>query len=217
MNKKKRFKVTFLLDNKNLWIQKYLLDFDFGLKRKYLFQIQKNKNLVKNQDIVFPLAYTKVLSKKFINDNKLVIIVHASRLPKDKGFAPIQNQILKNKKKLFISLIKAEDKVDSGNIYLVNSFSLKGHELYNEIRHFQAQECFKIIKEFLIKFPKIKSRKQYGQSNFNKKRYPKDSELNINKSIKSQFNLLRVCDNENFPAFFTYKKKKYVLKIYKDN
>ena len=40
------------------------------------------------------------------------------------------------------------------------------------------------------------------------------SELDINKSIKSQFNMLRVVDNERYPAFFSHKKKKYIIKIY---
>jgi methionyl-tRNA formyltransferase len=42
-----------------------------------------------------------------------------------------------------------------------------------------------------------------------------DSEININKSIKSQFNLLRICDNEKYPAFFKYKNCKFILKIFK--
>lgn len=78
----------------------------------------------------------------------------------------------------------------------------------------QAQAYLKIIKKFLIKYPNIKSRPQKGRSNFNLRRRSEDSEININKSIKSQFNLLRICDNEFYPAFFKYKKNKYILKIF---
>ena len=61
----------------------------------------------------------------------------------------------------------------------------------------------------------IKSFKQRGKGNFNRLRNSNDSEININKSIKSQFNLLRICDNERYPAFFKYKNKKFILKIFK--
>ena len=39
--------------------------------------------------------------------------------------------------------------------------------------------------------------------------------LDINKTIKEQFNHLRINDNVNFPSFFIYKKIKYFIKIYK--
>lgn len=31
-----------------------------------------------------------------------------------------------------------------------------------------------------------------------------------------QFNLLRIADNENYPAFFILNGQKYILKIYKE-
>ena len=58
----------------------------------------------------------------------------------DKGFAPVQNQILRNKKKIFISLIKAVNKVDSGPIYMQSYFKLDGTELNNEIRYIQGKK-----------------------------------------------------------------------------
>ena len=73
----------------------------------------------------------------------------------------------------------------------------------------------KIIKKFLKEYPNIKSKKQTGKSTFFKKRNKLSSEINILKSIKSQFNLLRIVNNEKWPAFFKYKGKKFYLKIYK--
>ena len=51
---------------------------------------------------------------------------------------------------------------------------------------------------------------------FYRKRTPSDSCLDINKSINEQFNLLRVVDNERYPAFFKKNNIKYVVKIYKE-
>jgi hypothetical protein len=62
---RQRYKVTFLLDKSNLWIEKYLKKYNFKFNNKYIFKIKKNPNLVKNQDLVFPLAYTKILSENF--------------------------------------------------------------------------------------------------------------------------------------------------------
>ena len=72
-----------------------------------------------------------------------------------------------------------------------------------------------MIKSYLEK--KIYIPRITKKTNYLKRREPEDSKLNVNKSIKSQFNLLRICDNENFPAFFYLSKKKYIIKIYKKN
>jgi methionyl-tRNA formyltransferase len=69
--------------------------------------------------------------------------------------------------------------------------------------------------EFVKKYKSIQGKKQKGKSTFYLKRSQKSSELDINKSIKSQFNLLRVVDNERYPAFFNYENNQYILKIFK--
>jgi methionyl-tRNA formyltransferase len=56
---------------------------------------------------------------------------------------------------------------------------------------------------------------QIGKSTFFKLRNKNDSELNINQSIKKQFNLMRVNDNKNYPSFFNYMGKKYIINLYK--
>lgn len=183
---KKKFKVTFLFDKSNLWFETQLKKFDFRLNHKYIFKFSKNPRNVKNQNIVFPISYTKILPESFLNNNELVLIIHASKLPKHRGFSPLQNQILKNKNKIYISLIKAVNKVDEGPIFIQNSFKLNGTELYDEIRSIQGLQFLKIIKKFLNDYPKVKSRKQVGKGNFNKKRSVKDSKLDIKKSIKQQ-------------------------------
>ena len=213
---KKKYKVTFLLDKSNLWFEKQLKNYDFRLNNKYIFKISKNPNNIKNQNIVFPLSYTRILPESFLQKNELVLIAHPSKLPKDKGFAPLQYQILRNKNKVYISLIKAAKEVDAGPIYFQNSFVLNGTELSDEIRNIQGIQFLNIIKKFLIKYPKVKSKKQIGKGNFNKRRYPKDSQLDINKTIKQQFNHLRINDNELYPSFFYYKGQKYIIKVFKE-
>ena len=151
-----------------------------------------------------------------MKNNELVLIIHCSKLPKHKGFSPLQNQILKNKNKIYISLFKAVKKVDEGPIFIQKSFKLNGTELYDEIRIIQGLQFLKIIKKFLINYPKVKSRNQVGKGNFNKKRSTIDSKLSIKKSIKQQFNHLRINDNKSYPSFFLYRGTKYIIKIYKD-
>ena len=213
---KKKFKVTFLIDKSNDWFEPFLRNFQFKLGNKYRFQIKEDYRKIVSQDLVFILGYGKLLPESFLKRNYLNLVLHESKLPADKGGAPVHYQVLKNKKKIYLSLIKANMEIDSGDIFLMDKFNLDGTELMDELREKQAIGRLKLIKKFLRKYPTVRLRKQIGKGNFNRRRTPKDSKININKSIKSQFNLLRICDNKRYPAFFNYKNQKYILKIYKD-
>ena len=212
---KKKTKVTFLLDKSNNWFHTYIKKTNFVYKNKYIYKIEENYKKIQDQDLVFILGYGRLLPNLFLKKNKLNLVIHESKLPYDKGGAPIHYQVLKSKKIIHICLIEAAEKIDSGDIYLIDKFNLNGGELMPELRKRQAYARLNIIKKFLKKYPKISKKKQKGKGTFNRKRNSKDSELNIKKSIKSQFNLLRICDNERYPAFFKFKNKKYILKIFK--
>ena len=136
-------------------------------------------------------------------------------MPLGRGFAPVQWQILKNKNKITVCLISINEKIDQGDIILKSIITFRGDELSDEIRFKQATASILLIKKFLKKFPHYILTKQKGKSTFYRRRNKFDSELNLNQSIKKQFNLLRICDNENYPAYFVFKKKKYVIKIFK--
>lgn len=216
MNKK--ISVSFLFDKKNKWFsESYLKELKSALPKGYKYYFSFNFKKVKGYDILFLINYTKILPKDFLISNKLNLVLHSSNLPMDRGFSPAFNQILRNRNTITTCLIEAKEKVDTGNIYMKNKFRLDGNELSREIRAKQALAMIQLVTLFLKKYPKIKSIKQKAGGSFNPRRRPSDSEINIDKSLKSQFNLLRINDNENFPSYFYFKKKKYILKIYNNS
>ena len=85
----------------------------------------------------------KILPKSFLRKNNLNLVVHTSGLPKGKGFAPLQWQILENKKNS-ICLLEADEKFDSGAIIERGHF-LNGTELNTQLRNIQAVEIIKLL------------------------------------------------------------------------
>ncbi len=57
--------------------------------------------------------------------------------------------------------------------------------------------------------------KQIGEPTYYRKRSPSDSELSWDKTLGEQFNLLRVCDPERYPAFFRADGHRYSVTIRK--
>ena len=207
-------KVQILCDNKNSWIIPYIISYVESKKVQGLeWSFCQEHDGVSEGDVLVLLSCEKLF--KGLHLNKYNLVVHESLLPQGKGWSPLTWQILEGKSKIPVTLFEAEENVDAGLVYGVEYISLEGHELINEIRALQAKATFLLLDKFIRDYPYNSGVKQVGNSTFYPKRKAKDSELNIDLSIREQFNLLRVCDNERYPAFIVVEGIKYCIKIEK--
>jgi methionyl-tRNA formyltransferase len=211
------FKKVAVLTSKNSWFVPYAKQFIKILKKKRLSAklFFDHENISEEFEIVFILSYFKIIPKEFLLKRKHNLVVHESDLPKGKGWAPLFWQILEGKNEIPIVLIEAFERMDEGVIYIKDSILYEGHELHDEIREKQAKKTMDLCLRFIEEYENLKPIKQLGKGTIYKKRTTFDSELDINKTIKEQFNLLRIVNNEEFPAFFYHKGQRYIMKIYK--
>ncbi|MDA3788949.1 MAG: UDP-2,4-diacetamido-2,4,6-trideoxy-beta-L-altropyranose hydrolase [Desulfobacula sp.] len=207
-----------LVSDKNSWINPYLFHLFVqillrGHKVKWINQVPS----ITASDIVFYLGCGQLAPSNILKLNKHNIIVHGSDLPRGKGWSPISWQILEGQNTIPLTLFEAAPKVDSGMIYLQKKIIFKGHELIDEIRKKTAGYTIDICLDFLEnhQFLALSAKKQQGQESFYPKRTPKDSRLDPDKTLREQFNLLRIGDNQNYPVFFTLNQVTYKLAISK--
>ena len=173
------------------------------------------KQVPSKSDITFFLSCEEYVGKKVRDKSRYNIVVHASDLPKGKGMSPSTWQILDGKHTIPNTLFEIAEGFDTGDYYLKENFKLDGTELKDEWQEKLYKSTENLILTFLKRIKSIKPIKQQGRSTIYKRRRPDDSEVDINKSIKDQFNLFRVVDNEQYPAYFKHKGKTYIIKIYK--
>ncbi|TLP38533.1 formyltransferase family protein [Arcobacter arenosus] len=203
-----------ILTSPNQWFVDYAKDLQLKIRDSVLFF--EHKNLHESFDILFILGYHKIIEEKYLKLNLHNIVIHESDLPKGKGWAPLFWQILEGQDEIVFSMFEASNGIDNGNIYMKKRLILDGTELNKQLRAKQAELTIQMCLEFIKNYEKYKfSKPQVGEESFYKKRTAKDSELNIEKSINEQFNLFRIVDNENYPAFFYKGGEKYILKIEK--
>lgn len=176
----------------------------------------KHENIREEVDVLFILSYFNFVPEEVLEKNSYNLVVHESDLPKGKGWSPLFWQILEGKNKIPIVLFEAESKVDSGKIYLKDYITLNGDELHDEIREKQASKTMELCLKFIVNCKNISPVNQKGKPTFFPKRTPENSELDVNKSIEEQFNLLRVVSNTQYPAYFTINNTKYLLYIFKE-
>jgi methionyl-tRNA formyltransferase len=208
--------IQILIDNPRSWVVPYAKILEEEIQKlNHNVEIINEHIKIKNGDILILLSCEKILKKNFLDLNKHNLVVHASPLPKGKGMSPMAWQILEGKNDLPVTLFEAVEKLDAGDIYLQRVINYRGDELIEELRDELGKVSNEMIIEFINRVDEIKGIKQTGEESFYKKRTPEDSRLDINKSIAEQFNILRVVDNERYPAFFKLFGNKYLIKIEK--
>ena len=111
-------------------------------------------------DLVVAVAYGQIISKKILETAKFGFInIHASLLPKWRGAAPIQRAIMNNDKKIGVSIMKIEEKLDSGPVLISKEIELDKNATHGEIEKKLSIiganlliESLKILEEDSLKF-----------------------------------------------------------------
>lgn len=209
-------KITILIDNPKSWFVPFGKELLSNLiKSGYKTKLVHELSEIEVGDCLFLLSCEKLVGADVLSLNEHNIVIHASKLPEGRGFSPLTWNILEGKNEIYISLLDASEKADEGDIYIQDSIIYEGHELLDELQEALGKKIVQMAEKFISELPNIEGVKQHGVPSWYNKRKPKDSELDPNKTIAEQFNLLRVVDNDRYPAFFMYKSKKYYLRINK--
>lgn len=210
-------KVTLLCSDKRHPVYKALEQWKGVNKQRYEIEIITTVEDIKRKGaLLFLVSCSEVVKKCHRDYFTHTLVLHASDLPKGRGWSPHIWAILNGESTLTLTLLEAEDKVDTGAVWKKINIELDGNELYDEInkRLFDAEltlitwACENINKVVPVS-------QNESATNYLRKRTTADSEIDIYQSIEKQFNQLRVSDPERFPAYFYRNGCKYKIKIEK--
>jgi methionyl-tRNA formyltransferase len=208
--------IQVLVDNPSSWILPYAQQLVFEFKSQgHDCELITEHEAILPGDVLFLLGCEKILKPEKLALHPYNLVIHESALPQGKGWSPLTWQILEGKNSIPVTLFEASDQVDSGVIYDQMYIQFEGHELINELRKKQGEATLTLAKQFVKNYSKLSPRFQQGAESFYPRRRPADSRLDPNQTIAAQFNLLRVVDNDKYPAFFEYMGHKYIVKIIK--
>lgn len=171
------------------------------------------KSELSGGDILFLISCAEIVDRACRSAYRFTLVLHASDLPHGRGWSPHIWQILEGAEEIILSLLEADDKVDSGRIWKKLKFPVPKHALWEEInaRLFEAE--IELIDFAICEFEEVHPIKQEPliEPSYCPRRTPADSQIDPSQSISSQFNRIRVCDPDRFPAFFELHGKKYKL------
>lgn len=179
--------------------------------------VNKVSELSGGGDFLFLVSCSELVAKDTRDMYKYCLVLHASDLPKGRGWSPHIWDIINGNNFITLSLLEAKDKVDSGNIWLKEKILLDGTELFDEINSKLFTAEVLLIEKALRDYKNIVPTPQNMNvtPSYYRKRTPEDSKINPLESIASQLNLMRTCDSNRFPAFFDLNGQRYTIKLEK--
>ena len=172
------------------------------------------KNL--SADLGVVVAYGKLIPINILEATKLGFLnIHASLLPKWRGAAPIQRSIMNGDKKTGISIMKIQEKLDSGPIMASHELELNSNSTYGEVEKKLSDvganlliECLQTIEKGNSKFvEQLHSEATYAKK-INKKEAKIDWNSNADKIVAHIHGL-----NPNPGAWFEFQKER--IKVWK--
>ncbi|WP_435980168.1 formyltransferase family protein [Psychrobacter sp. DM4] len=189
----------------NKWIEQHFSE--------HHIELVSSKSELSGGDLLFLISCSEIINSEDRSSYKACLVIHASDLPLGRGWSPHIWQILEGKNDITISLLEAEDKVDSGRIWKKLNLKISRHALWNEINEKLFEKEIELIDFAVSNFDSVIPEPQDFnlKPTYYPKRTPADSKIDALKSIASQFDSIRVCDPHRFPAFFEMEGKKYKI------
>jgi len=163
----------------------------------------------------FYLGCIHLVPRAVLDRNYRNLVVHESGLPEGRGFSPLTWQILEGRDTVPICLLEAREEPDAGPVVYRELMHFHGHELLDELRAVQGRVTVALCRRYLDGPSPPRGEPQRGEPSHYRRRGPEDSRLDTARAIADQFELLRVADNERYPAFFEHRGYRYVLRIEK--
>ncbi len=177
-------------------------------------QLAFAKDECRGGKILFLVSCTEVIGREIRDRYQKTLVIHESDLPEGRGWSPLAWQILEGRRDFTISLIEAEDRVDSGAVWTKEHLYLAGHELSGEINDARDEIRARLMDFAVENFHTIRPAPQRGSPTYYRRRTPKDSRIDPLRPIADQFDLLRICD-PRFPAFFELRGHRYEMSLRK--
>jgi len=164
-------------------------------------------------EFLFLVSCQEIIPKSIRDLFRYTLVLHASDLPRGRGMSPHVWQVLEGASTIQVTLLDAEDGLDTGSIWHQLPVGFDGTELYDEINRKVFDAELELMSWALLNCERATPRTQQGESSYYRRRVPEDSRVDPTRPIEEVFDLLRVADPERYPAFFELRGKRFRIRI----
>ena len=204
-------KISFLCSNAQHPVNDYLRQWIIENQSTHQIELVRNKNALTGGELLFLISCSQVVNAQDRAQYSHTLVLHASDLPKGRGWSPHIWDIIKGANEITLTLLEAEDKIDSGRIWQKKLIPLTKDMLWDEINALLFAAELELVDYAIANCNSIIPAEQSTEiePSYYPKRSPEDNRIDPHKTIAEQFNTLRVCDPKRFPAYFELHGKRY--------
>jgi methionyl-tRNA formyltransferase len=210
-------KITLLCSDPSHPVNDYLAGWIARNQAEHEIRLVRSKKELTGGQILFLISCSEIIGSKDRSAYGVSLVLHASDLPRGRGWSPHIWQIVGGAEQITVSLLEAEDAVDSGRVWHQVTIAVPKHALWNEINEklfgAELQLIDFAVRQFETVIP-IPQRKDIEPTYF-PRRTPVDSRIDPGQSIAELFDQIRVCDPVRFPAYFDLHEHRYKLTLEK--
>lgn len=210
-------KIDILCSDPNHPVYPFLLEWKGRREARHQVRLLQRKAELSEGEILFLISCHEIIGPEVRNNYRSSLVIHASDLPRGRGWSPHIWQIFEGRREIPVTLLEAEDAVDSGAILAHTTFHLEGHELADEINALLFRAELELMDFAVDQFGFLAPRPQdIREPTYTyRRRTPDDSRIDPDKTLAEQFDLLRVADPRRFPAYFDLHGYRYYISITK--
>lgn len=212
-------KITLLCSDESHPVNPYLVQWMARHRDTHEVTLLRRASELPGGDLLFLVSCSEIITAKQRAGYRAALVLHASRLPQGRGWSPHVWQILAGARELTLTLLEAEDQVDSGRIWAQTTFPVPSHALWDEINQRLFQATLELMDFAVHEFDRVEPRPQAQdiEPTYYRRRRQEDSRIDPERDIASQFDLIRICDPQRYPAFFELRGHTYKLIVEKMN
>ena len=167
-----------------------------------------SKHLTKTEaDLLISASFPRLIPKEVLEIPKLgAINIHAGKLPKYRGYHPINWAIIKDEKEIGVTVHYIDEGMDTGNVLSQDTIAISNLDDVNTIRKKITDLGAKLLIKTVRKIEKSKVRLKGTEQRdseviFAPRRYPRNGKIKWSNNTRDIFNLVRALKSPAPNAF----------------
>ena len=178
-------------------------------------QLHFDLDALRGGDILFLISCSVLISSEIRQRYGHTLVLHASDLPKGRGWSPHIWEIIAGADAIVLSMLEAEDAVDTGAIWAKLNLNIPKTALFDEINAILFDGETRLMSKAIemISNGEAATPQDEGRASYWPKRTPADGKIDVDRSLADQFDALRVADPDRYPAFFEHRGARFEISL----
>lgn len=210
-------KITILCTDPAHPVNGYLQVWVLEIQNRHKVDLVRSRTELSEGDFLFLVSCSEIIKPEHRAHYRHTLVLHASDVPRGRGWSPHVWDVINGAETIPLSLLEAEDKVDTGNLWLQCEIPIPKTALWYDVNHQLFEAEISLMNRAIEEYEYIQPYPQNPdiEPTYHRKRTPLDSQLDPEQSVADQFDLIRMCDPDRYPAWFELHGQKYKLRLEK--